>query len=148
MDLCKRKTEAFVKKQLMGIGTFFPGTLAYEAMIFSCRYINFPTFSGTKLAAIAIALTILPRNTSTIIKVDNLGTINAIKKFMSKLSNNRLKSKLANQHLLFIIVSSINTKNLDVKFKIIKSKDNYNHHAYADFALKLAHDSDIKIIID
>lgn len=88
--LCQLRTEAFVKKNSINIGIFFPKSLTHDAMVFSCKYLNFLILSVAELAAIAVLLLILPSNSDSIIKVNNIGTINVIKKFMAASTNNEL----------------------------------------------------------
>jgi hypothetical protein len=131
----------------MGIGIYIPHQNPESTMLFSCRYANYPSSSAAELAAIALALTILPPNSTTIIKTDNAGSIQAINKYTSPDRSPKTKKQLKHQLLLSIIHLLIKNKNLTITFSLIDSQDDYENHALADYAASLAHDSDLKISI-
>lgn len=67
----------------MGIGIFISQSKPEELMLFNTKYLNFPTSSAAEFTAIALALTIVPSKSLSVIKSDNSDSISVIKKYTS-----------------------------------------------------------------
>lgn len=124
----------FNKKLTIAIGIIIVPYKKRAPISISAKYINVPSTSVAKLVAIAVALSIIPKNSKIDIYVDSQTTISSIEKFInfSKINKKRLLKKTKCSLLLLQIIKEIIFEKNLISFNKIPAHSNNTYNNQAD----------------